>query len=250
MFIRLQWAEKVKILASNRSCKHGARDWDFVFLNPPCLSRRRSEQEPRLHQNCTRSRQPRTSPRQLPHHTNIPTSLPTTLCWTYTMKISPREVTSRVRNEPGDPELGLQRSGSVLPPDFWGDSLGSSTPPSFPLATFDGSPSICPPSPSWMNEDRPIFRETTFPPYVGQGCWDCVISQWSPSARSSRGWVPTTTILGVFFVVVVHLFIRLCQVLVVAHRIFDPFAGCGIWILDQGWKLGPSHWVPHPRNSK
>ena len=82
--------------------------------------------------------------------------------------------------------------------DFWGDSLGSSTPPSFPLATFDGSPSICPPSPSWMNEGWLIFRETTFPPYVGQGCWDCVISPWFPSARSSWGWVPTTTILGFF----------------------------------------------------
>ena len=99
-------------------------------------------------------------------------------------------------------------------------------------------PSICPPSPSWMNEDRPIFRETTFPSYVGQGCWDCVISQWS-SAHSSRGWVPTTTILGFFFF---HLFIWPCQVLVVAHRIFDLFAGCGIWILDRGWNLGPLHW--------
>ena len=65
-------------------------------------------------------------------------------------------------------------------------------------------PSICPPSPSWMNEDWPIFRETTFPSYVGQGCWDCVISQWS-SAHSSRGWVPTTTILGFFFFSFVYL---------------------------------------------
>ena len=119
--------------------------------------------------------------------------------------------------------------------DFWGDSLGSSTPPSFPLATFDGSPSICPPSPSWMNEGWLIFRETTFPPYVGQGCWDCVISPWFPSARSSWGWVPTTTILGFF----VCLFVWLCQVSVVAHRIFDLFTGCRIWILDQGWNLGP-----------
>ena len=115
IFSWLQWAEKVKIWASNRSCKNGARDWDLVFLNPPCSSRRRTEQEPRLHKNCTRSRQPRTSPRQSPPHTIIPTSLMTTLCWTYCMKISPREVTSTVRNESGDPELGPQRSGSVLP---------------------------------------------------------------------------------------------------------------------------------------
>ena len=95
------------------------------------------------------------------------------------------------------------REVDLFCPDFWGDSLGSSTLPSFPLATFDVSPSICPPNPSWMNEDPPIFRETTFPPYVGQGCWDCMISQWSPSAHSSPDWVPTTTILGFFFVYLV-----------------------------------------------
>lgn len=121
--------------------------------------------------------------------------------------------------------------------DFWGDSLGSSTPPSFPLATFDGSPSICPPSPSWMNEGWLIFRETTFPPYVDQGCWDCVISPWFPSAHSSWGWVPTTTILGFF----VCLFgCSRSQLRHTGSLIFLQDAGSGSWTRDGTW--APPHW--------
>ena len=87
--------------------------------------------------------------------------------------ISTVTVSSRVRNEPGDQELCLQGgSGSVSALVFEESPWG---PPHPHPAIMRWSFCIAPLNPS--DEQTDHFWGNDFPPCVGQGCWDSVISQ-------------------------------------------------------------------------